>query len=146
MRREYVKPVMQSEEFVANEYVAACWKMKCNVPYGFGYYEKNGVTGYQEGQDQYIAGGAKGCNEDYVAHGITTSEPTANAWWQATTKPQGGGHKGKGPHGGGHSGSVTNVGEPISVFYFYEDSKGHQSHHFSLLSSVEYEESPNASN
>lgn len=130
MRREYVKPVMQSEEFVANEYVAACWKMKCNVPYGFGYYEKNGVTGYQRGKDQYIAGGAKGCDEDYVAHGITTSEPTANAWWQETTKPQGGGYMDK----------------PIPVFYFYEDSKGHQSHHFSVIGTQEYEKSPNASN
>ncbi len=132
MRREYVKPVMQSEEFVANEYVAACWKMNCNVPYGFGYYEKNNVKGYQRGKDQYIAGDAKGCDEDYVAHGITTSKPTANAWWQETTK--------------GLFGSVTNVGDPIPVFYFYEYSKGHQSHHFSVIGTQEYEKSPNASN
>lgn len=136
MRREYVKPVMQSEEFVANEYVAACWKMKCNVPYGFGYYELNGEEGYQKDGDKYIAGGAAGCGEDYVAHGITTSKPTANAWWQETTKS----------HGGGHSGSVTNVGDPIQVFYFYEDSKGHQSDHFSVIGTQEYEKRPNASN
>lgn len=29
MKREYVKPVIESEEFVANEYVAACWIIKC---------------------------------------------------------------------------------------------------------------------
>lgn len=29
MKREYVKPVMESEEFVANEYVAACWEVSC---------------------------------------------------------------------------------------------------------------------
>lgn len=132
MRREYVKPVMQSEEFVANEYVAACWKMKCNVPYGFGYYELNGVDGYQKDGDKYIAGGAAGCDEDYVAHGITTLEPTANAMWQKTTK--------------GLFGNVINWGAPIPVFYFYEDSKGHQSHHFSVIGSEEYEKSPNASN
>lgn len=30
MKREYVKPVIESEEFVANEYVAACWWVTCN--------------------------------------------------------------------------------------------------------------------
>ena len=29
MRKEYVKPVMESEEFVSNEYVAACWTATC---------------------------------------------------------------------------------------------------------------------
>ena len=29
MRKEYVKPVMESEEFVSNEYVAACWTIIC---------------------------------------------------------------------------------------------------------------------
>lgn len=30
MKREYVKPVIESEEFVANEYVAACWYIYCD--------------------------------------------------------------------------------------------------------------------
>lgn len=29
MKKEYVKPVIESEEFVANEYVAACWVVTC---------------------------------------------------------------------------------------------------------------------
>ena len=29
MRKEYVKPVMESEEFVSNEYVAACYLVTC---------------------------------------------------------------------------------------------------------------------
>ena len=29
MKKTYVKPVMESEEFVANEYVAACWRITC---------------------------------------------------------------------------------------------------------------------
>lgn len=29
MKKTYVKPVMESEEFMANEYVAACWKVTC---------------------------------------------------------------------------------------------------------------------
>ena len=31
MKREYVKPVMMGEAFVANEYVAACWGVGCAV-------------------------------------------------------------------------------------------------------------------
>ena len=34
--REYVKPMMDSEVFVANEYFSACYKINCNVP-GTGY-------------------------------------------------------------------------------------------------------------
>lgn len=30
MKKAYVKPVMESEAFVANEYVAACWRVSCN--------------------------------------------------------------------------------------------------------------------
>lgn len=29
MRKDYVKPTMESEAFVANEYVAACWTITC---------------------------------------------------------------------------------------------------------------------
>ena len=29
MRKEYVKPVMESEEFVSNEYVATCYLVTC---------------------------------------------------------------------------------------------------------------------
>lgn len=31
MKREYVKPVIESEEFVANEYVAGCYIIKCKA-------------------------------------------------------------------------------------------------------------------
>lgn len=30
MKKEYVKPVIESEEFVANEYVALCWTGYCH--------------------------------------------------------------------------------------------------------------------
>lgn len=34
MKKEYVKPVIESEEFVANEYVAACWNVHCTLHNG----------------------------------------------------------------------------------------------------------------
>ena len=30
--KAYVKPMMDSEVFVANEYVAACYRIKCTTP------------------------------------------------------------------------------------------------------------------
>ena len=32
MKREYSKPAMNVEVFEASEYVAACYKINCNVP------------------------------------------------------------------------------------------------------------------
>lgn len=32
MKKEYVKPVMESEAFVANEYCIACWTVTCQNP------------------------------------------------------------------------------------------------------------------
>lgn len=29
MKKEYVKPIMEGEAFVANEYIAACWTVSC---------------------------------------------------------------------------------------------------------------------
>ena len=31
MKRTYIKPFMESEEFVTNEYVAACWLVTCET-------------------------------------------------------------------------------------------------------------------
>ena len=34
MKKEYVKPAMESEVFISNEYVAACYSGKCDVNCG----------------------------------------------------------------------------------------------------------------
>ena len=48
MKRAYSTPEMKVEVFEASESVAACWKIKCNVPSGIGYKETNGTPGYQK--------------------------------------------------------------------------------------------------
>lgn len=88
MKKAYVKPSMESEVFLPNTYIAACeilstWRVKCNVPSGIGYYETNGIPGYQEGNwreegDEYIASGS-GCG---TWHEGVNTEPVANAMWQ----------------------------------------------------------------
>lgn len=47
MRKEYVKPVMESEAFVSNEYVAACWTLTCTGTCGG--VETTRDEGYSEG-------------------------------------------------------------------------------------------------
>lgn len=53
MKRAYVRPTMVGERFVANEYVAACWKINCNVPWGYGYMDKNG-NGHFDSSDELL--------------------------------------------------------------------------------------------
>lgn len=66
MKRAYVRPTMVGERFVANEYVAACWKINCNVPLGTGYIDKNG----------------NGCNKWHTGvKGVPNDGPKANAMW-----------------------------------------------------------------
>lgn len=59
MKKTYVKPVMESEEFVANEYVAACWRVVCkcesHVDHEMNYvsdkepvFELNGILGGED--------------------------------------------------------------------------------------------------
>lgn len=128
MRKEYVKPSITSEEFVANEYIAACWNIRCNVPYGYGYYETNGKPGYQS-DDVYIAGGS-GCKKMHEARGIDAAGPAANAMWQPTDV------------------FGKKVGDPYGVFYFKAkgDHWGDSNHHFCTLDKVNWDPNPNASN
>ncbi|MEO2261860.1 hypothetical protein ABE613_02730 [Dorea sp. YH-dor228] len=56
MKREYVKPVIESEEFVANEYVAACWIVSCyyhHTSWQTCAYEDWTISGY-DNLDNYI--------------------------------------------------------------------------------------------
>lgn len=135
MKKEYTKPEWFCEEFIANEYISACWDINCNVPYGFGYEEKNNIPGYQEGGDRYIAGGASGCNTQHSARGVDAAGPAANAMWQ----PQ--------KWEGFLLGKYVNDGDPYEVFYFEAvGHKGTQNHHFCTLDSVNWRPNPNASN
>lgn len=49
MKKEWIEPEIMVQQFVANEYVAACWKINCNVPLGYGYIDNNGNSKYDSG-------------------------------------------------------------------------------------------------
>lgn len=128
-KRIWSKPEMHEFAFAANEYVAACWKINCNVPYGFGFFDKNGQKGYQRGEDDYIAQGS-GCGEYHI--GIQSDNgPVKNAWWQPQTWTIWGG---------------VNDGEAYEVFHFTTgDGTSNNEHHFSKVEDAEWETNPNAS-
>ena len=67
MKRAYVRPTMVGERFVANEYVAACWRINCNVPNGYGYIDNNGNSRFDSGDKLLTPKGVLG--------------PEANAMW-----------------------------------------------------------------
>ena len=119
MKRKYEKPIITLQPFKDNEYVAACWTVWCNVPYGIGYIETNEETGYQEGDIYLVHGG--GCGTSHTASGIDAAGPSANAMWD--------------PYGG----------EPFEVFYWQANVHGTSGKHFSKVSDTQWEPNPNAS-
>lgn len=124
MKKEWIQPRAIGEEFVPNEYVAACWKIKCNVPLGFGYLDKNGNGQYDRRVDEAMPDANpeyKGCN---VYHngvpGVPDDGPIANAMW----------HPKKG------------ADYPV---YYWRDGNGRLDVHFSKVSDADWETNPNAS-
>lgn len=132
MKREYSKPAMEVEVFEASEYVAACFRIKCNVPYGTGYKETNGIAGYQSiggydietrkfyKRDEYIASG-EGCGVWHVGVNLDTPKPIENAMWQESN------------------------GNYYPVFHWTDTSHGSNPNHFSKVSDTEWATNPNAS-
>ena len=87
MKKSYVRPVMQCEEFAANEYVAACYKIKCTTPnnnsiYNYVYNDTNGNGEYDRSDDKEVHSsflGFSGCNRWHK--GVILDEaPVANGF------------------------------------------------------------------
>ena len=125
-KKIWTAPKAEVENFMANEYVAACWKIYCNVPSGTGYYETNGQPGYQEGGyftqgDEYIASGY-GCDEWHGGvPGVSGDGPQPNAMWQE-----------------------RKTGKYYEVFHF-STGRGNNDQHFSKVEDAQWETNPNAS-
>lgn len=72
MKREYVKPVMMGEAFVANEYVATCYSGKCDIT-GRNFYEwndKNNNGKVDQGElGDLVVWGNDACSKSFNAEG-----------------------------------------------------------------------------
>ena len=121
---------MESEVFAANEYIAACWRINCNVPTGFGFIDNNGNDQYDRGDDKLTSDGVYGCGVWHTGvQGVPDDGPTANAMWQ----PQRHGFLGYQDDG------------PAYDVYYWSDGYGQTHRHFSKVSDAEWETNPNAS-
>lgn len=140
MKKKWEEPRIMVQQFAPNEYVAACYNISCNVPSGVGYYETNGIDGYQEGGrhwvggildghweyvegDQRIASGTGCGTTHYGVPGVPDDGPVANAMWQDWT------------------------GSYYPVYYWEQGHSGwgHSSSHFSKVEDADWEKNPNAS-
>lgn len=125
MKRAYVRPTMVGERFVANEYVAACWKINCNVPDGYGYIDKNG-NGWLDFGDKLLTPKLQivhGCHKWHTGvEGVLDDGPQANAMWHPS----------------------PSVGEDYPVYY-WRDGNGKHDIHFSKVEDAQWETNPNAS-
>ena len=128
MKREYVKPVMMGEAFVANEYVAACYKIACNVPTGFGFVDNNGNKQYDLGETKLTSDGVSGCGNVHVGVQLDKA-PTENAMWQPQKRTFLG---------------LKNYGDAYGVFW-WSTGNGSNNQHFSKVVDAEWETNPNAS-
>ena len=130
MKREYTTPVMECETFVPDEYVAACWKINCNVPTGFGFIDNNGNDRYDRGDTKITNDGVYGCGVWHAGvEGVPDDGPKANAMWQ----PQRMGFLGYRDDG------------PAYDVYYWSDGYGQTHRHFSKVSDAQWETNPNAS-
>ena len=76
--KSYVKPMMESEVFAANEYIAACYHGVCNID-GHVFNDTNGNGQYDPGVDRYNYYNTA-CDHDYWIEGADAQLPDRNAF------------------------------------------------------------------
>lgn len=130
MKKQWASPRVLVQAFEANEYVAACWKIKCNVPTGYGFIDNNGNDRYDRGDEKLTSDGVYGCGVWHTGvQGVPGDGPKANAMWQ----PQKWGIFDYRDDG------------PAYEVYYWSDGYGQTHRHFSKVSDAEWETNPNAS-
>lgn len=128
MKKMWEEPRIRVQEFMPNEYVAACWKINCNVEQGIGFYDTNQNGRYDKWDEKICNSNPRyGCGEWHKGvSGVPDDGPTANAMWQPSDfwgNP---------------------IGEAYPVYY-WSDGKGDSHKHFSKVEYAQWETNPNAS-
>lgn len=133
MKKEWTEPEIKVQKFEPNEYVAACWRIHCNVPTGFGFIDgnKNGKFDKNNYKDTRLTSdGTYGCGVWHGGvQGVPDDGPTENAMWQPQVQKMG---------------AYVNEGAAYPVYY-WSDGEGQYHRHFSKVSDAEWESNPNAS-
>lgn len=120
-KKVYEKPMLTTEEFVPQSYVASClgtntWLINCNVPSGFGYIDTNDNDKFDAFSEKIISYGT-GCGIYHTVELPANEAPQANAMWH--------------PTGWG-------AGDDFAVYYWEERASGTTGHHFSVASKGEW--------
>lgn len=133
MKKKWVEPEILVQQFVANEYVAACYKIRCTTPNGNDWFNylfndtnKNGVWDEDDKLLYYpkMGGKFRGCNEWHK--GVIQNEvPKANGFVTQERYP--GRDKG------------------YAVFWWNEDLEADSDYHVMTPGNENYETNPNAS-
>ena len=92
-KRNYVKPLLNSEEFIPNEYVAACFKLGCSFEAANSYEEQidnHPIYGHQSGycgnkDNQYVEVDENGCIEKAYEKHILWGELTIDFYDETYT-------------------------------------------------------------
>ncbi len=134
MKKKWVEPEILVQQFVANEYVAACYKIKCTTPngndtYRYIYEDTNGNNRWDKEDKQIYSAedGFEGCGQWHKGI-IRDSAPTVNGFVTKRTDP------------------TSKKAKPASVFYWYENLGNKYAHiHVMTPGNENYETNPNAS-
>jgi hypothetical protein len=145
---------MQVEQFIPNQYIAACWIVNCNVDLGYGWVDSNNNDQLDNGeylvspttqQSQPGADGyygtynrattlsyVSGCGFEHKGVSIGQEGPTANAKWQNVYKDW--------------YGNYQKSGSPYLV-YAWTEPQGHPNAggHATRINSHQWQTNKNAS-
>lgn len=131
MKKEWVEPEILVQQFVANEYVAACYKINCTTPNKNGtfyylYDDTNANNIWDEDDERllYSWSGFKGCNKWHKGV-IRDDAPVANGFVT--------------------SGSNPKRDTSYAVFWWKEDLGAIYDYHVMTPGKENYETNPNAS-
>lgn len=137
MKKEYVRPVAVEKSFAANEYIAACYKIKCTTPNNNSSYTKlvddtNGNGVYDSGDEVLVASYFTGCGKWHKGV-IRDTAPAANGFVVRTENV-----------GSFWNPEIKEVAE--SVFWWHESLGGHTvDYHVMTPGDENYLSNPNAS-
>lgn len=129
--KDYVRPMMESEDFAANEYIAACYRIRCTTPQGnrtFNYlYDDSNDNGEWDSGDRLLYStwfGFSGCNRWHNGV-IQDNPPEENGFVTRGTNP--------------------NRYTSYPVFWWNERLGSDNDYHVMTPGNENYETNPNAS-
>lgn len=136
MNKVWQEPQVMVQPFVANEYVAACYRVRCTTPKGNGWFNRlfddTNKNGKWDSEDKLIFnpdGGFRGCNE-WHSGVIQDEAPKANGFVAYTD----------------YIDILGSLNQSYAVFWWKEDlGPGTYDYHVMVPGNENYESNPNAS-